>query len=141
MDSTDLSKSCWDCGYKGNDAGGACPRCGQRLQSAREIRLRGWVLAGLGGVLLASMIALMIVISRIMLRSGQPGSTDRFEGDGVSAAVIFVTLSVVGFFGLTSLGSGIWLLKYRRRNPIMLKVALGLWAAFILIGLIVDFLD
>jgi len=111
------------------------------MQTAREIRLRGWVLAGLGGVLLASMIALMIVISRIMLRSGQPGSTDRFEGDGVGAAVIFVTLSVVGFFGLTSLGSGIWLLKYGTRNRLMLKVALGLWAAFVLIGALVDFLD
>ncbi len=141
MGSADLSGICWDCGYQAGNAAGPCPRCGHRLQSLREVRIRGCVLAALGALLLASMIALMIVTSRIMLRSGQPGATAHFEGGAAGAAAVFVTLSLIGLFGLASLGSGLWLLKYGKRNKVMLKFAFGLWAAFVLIGLAVDFLD
>jgi hypothetical protein len=111
------------------------------MQTPRGIRRRAWVMLSMGVLLLGSMTALIVVVVGIISRSGEPGSTDRFDGGKGMAAFVVGILGLVWAFGLTALGSGIWLLRYGRRNRVLLKAAIGLWIALSLVGLVVEFLD
>ena len=38
----DQLRSCYKCGYETHEPVKQCPKCGQRLRTAREVRVLGW---------------------------------------------------------------------------------------------------
>lgn len=109
------------------------------MQTAHGIRRRAWLLIGVGGVLLALMTALIAVAAFVIVRSGEPGASNRFDGGSAMNAFAFGALGLVWVFGLTALENGIWLLRYGKRNRLLVRLTLGICLALWLLGLFAQF--
>lgn len=84
------------------------------------------------------MIYLMVLIAGIIRHSTDPNATTRFEGDEFMAVMTFGILGFVLLFGITGVVSGIWQIKYGRRNQKLMRVILFLGVVFIVIGALVE---
>ena len=97
------------------------------MHNKGQIRRRGWILVGLGSLLAASMAALLIVVTPIILLPS-PDRTTRFSGDTQDALLIFSILYLVLVFGLASILAGILQIRsgHRSRNMTFVMVVFGL---------------
>ena len=117
-----------------------CPGCELRLSKPSRIRALGWMLMVIGSGLVAGMAYLLVVIARIIRNSDDPGATTRFAGTPADALMIYAILGVVLAFGIVSVVSGAWQVRYGTRNPRLVKVVLGFAAVFFGIGALVQYL-
>lgn len=138
---SDQPESCWVCGYQQSEAGEACPKCGGLMVTATGVRRRGWVMIGMGSFVLALMTGIIVMIALVMLRSGDPGATTRFEGNRLMAVLVFLVLGLAWLFGLAALENGIWLLRHGRRNATLVKVTVWLCLALMAAGAVAQLLE
>ncbi|MCM3870024.1 MAG: TMEM199/VMA12 family vacuolar ATPase assembly factor [Pyrinomonadaceae bacterium] len=133
--------SCPKCDFETNEVLAKCPNCGRRLQSAKKVRILGWVLVLLGAFLAIFMGGLGVVLGGIISRTGQPGETSRFTGGPEVVLFIVAIFGLVIFFGLLSIAAGVWQIWYGKPNTplrVLMFVVAGL---LVLIGSAVRFLD
>lgn len=135
-------RSCAKCEYETDQVLTKCPRCGRKgMQTASTIRVLGWVLLVIGAFLVVFMGALSVLIASIILNSGDPGATTRFNGGTKEIAFIVGVFSVVIAIGVTSLVSGFWQIRYGRRNKSIVRIMVWLALAFMVAGQLVYILD
>ena len=131
--------SCPKCDFETTESLAKCPNCGRRLQSAKKVRILGWVLVLLGSSLAIFMGGLGIILAGIIAGTGQPGETTRFTGGPEVVLFIVAIFGLVILFGLVSIAAGAWQIWYGKPNStlrIMMFVVAGL---LLLIGSTVSF--
>ena len=124
--------SCPKCSFETSESLKKCPSCGSRLQSARKVRILGWVLLVLGTLVVVFMGTLGFYLSRIIAQTGEPGATTRFTGGPEDVAFIVAVFGLVISFGLASMAGGIWQIKYGKPNRILM-VAMFLVAGILFV--------
>ena len=132
--------SCPKCDFETNEVLAKCPQCGRTLQSAKKVRILGWVLVLLGSFLVIFMGGLGIVLAGIIAESGQPGKSSRFTGGPED--VLFIA-AIFGFgisFGLASIVGGFWQIWFGKPNRIVMVVMFVLAGLLWAIGSAVRFL-
>ncbi len=118
---------CYKCDFETRREGVTdCPRCGHKLMTAGRVKALGWVLLVLGLFLVAFMGAITLVVTGIIMRTGQPGSTSSFNGGPKELALIYGIFGLVIAFGLTCTVAGISQARSGRRSKKLVKVMLGI---------------
>src|SRR5688572_29070134 len=112
--------SCPKCSFETEETLARCPSCGSCLQSARKVRILGWLLLLIGTGLVLFMSALGIYLGSIMAQSGGPGETTRFTGGPQDVALIVAIFGLVICFGLASMAGGLWQIIYGKPNRLVM---------------------
>lgn len=120
------------------------PPANWRPLTPKQIRRRGWILIALGLSLTLFMGWIAVVVIGIMLHSNDPDARTRFTGgQGMKVFTLGVFGVVIGF-GLLSMLTGAWQVRYGKQNPHfvrwMLWMACALGAFSVLAG-VMDTLD
>ena len=123
--------SCAKCSFETTEPLKNCPNCGGRLQSARKVRILGWILLVIGTGLVLFMGGLGLYLAQLISRSDEPGQTTRFTGGPEDVAFIVAIFGLVIAFGLASMAGGIWQIKYGKPNRILMV------GMFIVVGILV----
>ena len=124
--------SCAKCSFETTDSLSRCPNCGGRLQSARKVRILGWILLALGAFLVIFMGTLGIYLGKIISQTGESKSTTRFTGGPQDVALIVTVFGLVIAFGVASMTGGIWQIVYGKPNR-KLMVAMFLVAGILVV--------
>lgn len=124
--------SCHKCDFETDEQLAKCPQCGRRLQSTKKIRIFGWFLLVLGTGLVIFMGTLGVILARIIAGSNEPGATTSFTGGPEVVTLIIVVFGLVILFGLASIASGIWQIKYGKPNK-KIMVAMFVVAGLLLV--------
>lgn len=124
--------SCAKCSFETSESLSRCPNCGGRLQSARKVRILGWILLVLGAFLVIFMGTLGFYLGRIISQTGESTSTTRFTGGPQDVALIVAVFGLVISFGFASMAGGIWQIVYGKPNR-KLMVAMFLVAGILVV--------
>lgn len=133
--------SCPKCDFETIETLAKCPRCGRKLQSAKKVRILGWLLVLIGTGLVIFMSGLGIVLGRIIADTGQPGKTQRFTGGPEDVLFIIVVFGLVILFGLISMAAGSWQIWYGKPNRTLRVIMFVVAGLLFIIGSVVPFLD
>lgn len=120
---------CPSCGQGNSTHYDICQKCGH-IPHAKSMRWRGAISLVLGLLLVGGMGYLMLLIADIMRHSADPGATTRFNGTPAQAAAIFAVLAFVWLFGVVSVVTGAWMLRYGRRSEKLKRIVLIFGAIF-----------
>lgn len=123
--------SCAKCSFETNESISRCPNCGGRLQSARKVRILGWILLVLGAFLVIFMGTLGLYVGKLISQTGGSTSTTRFTGGPQDVALIVAVFGLVIAFGVASMAGGIWQIVYGKPNR---KLMVGM---FLVAGILV----
>jgi uncharacterized membrane protein len=124
--------SCAKCSFETTESLSRCPNCGGRLQSARKVRILGWMLLVIGAFLVIFMGTLGFYLGRIISQTGESTSTTRFTGGPQDVALIVAVFGLVISFGFASMAGGIWQIVYGKPNR-KLMVAMFLVAGILFV--------
>lgn len=108
--------SCAKCSFETSEILTRCPDCGGRLQSAKKVRILGWLLLVIGTGLVVFMGTLGSYLGRIITQTDQSGSSTRFTGGPQDVALIVAVFGLVISFGIASMAGGLWQIKYGKPN-------------------------
>lgn len=123
--------SCARCSFETDESISNCPNCGGRLQSARKVRILGWVLLMIGAALVIFMGTLGLYLGRLISQTGESTSTTRFTGGPQDVALIVAVFGLVISFGIASMAGGVWQIVYGKPNR---KLMVGM---FLVAGILV----
>jgi hypothetical protein len=126
-------RSCFKCQTEIETAETKCHRCGRRLESRTETRVRGSILIILGGFL----IVFMGMISSWMINVifyPQAANGAKFTGDENELLMIAGVFGFVFLFSIFAVITGLWQLIFGRRNRILVWMIIGLGIFFIIGG-------
>jgi amino acid transporter len=120
-------RSCYRCGHVTQELLDQCPRCGQRLLTARQVRRLGWA-QGVIGLILVGLTGtiLLYLIPLIFPPPGAPNQRAQFTGTAAQGWLVLGLLGVLLVLGLTSMISGLGQIKTGRRNRWIRRLAFGL---------------
>jgi uncharacterized paraquat-inducible protein A len=124
--------SCAKCSFETTESLSRCPNCGGHLQSARKVRILGWLLLVIGAFLVIFMGTLGIYLGSIISQTGESTSTTRFTGGPQDVALIVAIFGLVISFGIASMAGGIWQIVYGKPNR-KLMVAMFLVAGILVV--------
>ena len=123
--------SCAKCSFETSESLTRCPNCGGRLQSAKKVRVLGWLLLLIGTGLVIFMGALGLYLGQIITQTGDSTSTTRFTGEPQDVLLIVAVFGLVISFGIASMAGGIWQIIYGKPNRILMV------AMFLVAGILV----
>ncbi len=129
--------SCHRCDFETAEQLAKCPKCGSRLQSARKVRILGWLLLVIGTGLVIFMGTLGVRLARIIAGSGDPEATTRFTGGPEVVTLIVTVFGLVISFGLASMVGGLWQIWYGKPNKKLMVVMFVVAGLLIVIGKVV----
>lgn len=128
-------RSCFKCRWEGDTAQLSCPRCGKRLFSRANIRVRGAVMIVIGLFLSGLMSAITIFITALLADAAKkPGAATQLETEPDLLILMYVTLGGVIAAGVAAILNGIWMLAFGRRNLVLLYIFLGLLGVVFVTG-------
>jgi len=133
--------SCPKCDFETKESLAKCPNCGSRLQSAKKVRILGWLLVLLGSGLVIFMGGLGIILGGIIAQSGQPGTSARFTGGPDDVLFIAAIFGLVISFGLAAVAGGAWQIWFGKPNRIVMVVMFLVAGILWVIGNAVRYLD
>ena len=122
-------RECFRCSFRGQIAQTACPQCGKKLYTSRNIRNRGVVQIITGLILVGMMAGLGIFIA---ILASQPSGKELAKEKTLLLGV-YGLFAVIGLFGLNGIAMGAWQLATGRRNKVMMWIMFAL-LALILVG-------
>jgi hypothetical protein len=105
-----------------------------------QARVRGWVLAGVGVVLILMMGALILWFASVILNDG-PQAKEHFTGGPVVAVFIFGLFAFVFSFGVAALKAGIFQIRHGKRDLSALVWGKAMMIVLSAAGLITGILD
>lgn len=117
-----LNATCDRCGGVVPYWGDSCSRCGKVAHPPQRLRIMGGIYLLVGSGLSAVMIYIIYVLAYVMQHSKDPGVKWRFSGTPLDMVWIFAVLSVPLLVGVTLVLTGLWQLRYGRRNLQLVKV-------------------
>jgi len=123
--------SCAKCSFETSESLSRCPNCGGRLQSARKVRVLGWMLLVIGAFLVICMGTLGIYIGSLISQTGESTSTSRFTGGPQDVALIVAVFGIVISFGIATMAGGIWQIVYGKPNRKLMV------AMFLVVGILI----
>jgi len=123
--------SCAKCSFETSESLSRCPNCGGRLQSARKVRVLGWMLLVIGAFLVICMGTLGIYIGSLISQTGESTSTSRFTGGPQDVALIVAVFGLVISFGIATMAGGIWQIVYGKPNRKLMV------AMFLVVGILI----
>ncbi len=124
--------SCAKCSFETSESLNRCPNCGGRLQSAKKVRILGWLLLLIGTGLVLFMAILGLYLGQIITQTGDSTSTTRFRGDPNDVLLIVAIFSLVISFGIASMAGGVWQIVTGKPNRILM-VGMFLVAGILLV--------
>ena len=131
---------CYKCDYESDQVLTDCPECGKRMRPAAQVKVLGWILLLLGTFLVLFMGAITFVVASIISRTGEPGSTQSFNGGPKEILMIFGIFGLVLAFGFASMVAGFWQVRYGRRSKHLVKIMVGIAIALLVIAELVQVL-
>jgi hypothetical protein len=137
MMGTDEMRICYKCDYETGNPLGACPQCGHHLRTTTQIKRLGIVMAALGAFLILFMGGIAVVVTQIVLQSGNPHASSRFTGGPGVLIFMYGIFALVMTFGVTGLAAGIFQIKHGRRNTKLVQVIFVLAGIFMAAGTLV----
>ena len=117
-------RECFRCSFRGEIAQTACPQCGKKLYSARNIRVRGGIQIVSGAVLILMAIGLAGFIAYLF--GYDPSAARKLAEDRAMFIAMFALFAVLGLFGLNALVMGVWQVAFGRRNKVLVWITLVL---------------
>ncbi|HEX8456253.1 MAG TPA: hypothetical protein VF656_02940 [Pyrinomonadaceae bacterium] len=124
--------SCYSCGHVTTDATAACPKCGKRLRTSKQVRRLGWLqlliglfLVGFMGMITYNLAPLMFPLTDVRTNGAS------FTGTREQAQMILGLFLMVIVFGLGSMASGLWQIKTGRRNKWLFIIMVVLFVVLI----------
>ncbi len=124
-------RQCFKCGFDAVIGQTVCPRCGKRLFTAQNIRMRGIALVLIGLFLVVFMGAIAIFVGTLLAgAANDPAAAKKMKQDPFAfLAVIAIFASVIAF-GINSIAGGIWMVVFGKRNKFFIWI---MWAALFLL--------
>lgn len=126
--------SCAKCDFETNESLAKCPKCGGRLQSAKKVRIFGWLLVLLGGGLVIFMSGLGIILGGLIVQGDRPGASARFTGEPQDVLFIAAIFGLVICFGLAAVAGGAWQIWYGKPNRKVMVVMFVVAGLLLAIG-------
>jgi hypothetical protein len=124
-------KTCFKCNYEGDTAESLCPRCGKKLKSSKNLRIRGGIIIASGGFLIVFVGAIAAFVAYLLFSGTMQIPHSQAARTGLMMVLVFGVLGYLMLFGLIALINGIYMLKTGRRSLVLMWVMLGM--VFILI--------
>lgn len=120
-------RSCFKCRWEGDTARHMCPKCGKRLFTRTNIRVRGALLIVVGLFLSGLMSAIAIVATGCLAKAAkQPVANARLEAEAHMFVLAYVVFGGVIAAGAAATLSGMWMLIFGRRNMFLFYIFIGL---------------
>jgi hypothetical protein len=129
--------SCAKCSFETQESLSRCPNCAGRLQSARKVRILGWLLLVIGAFLVVSMGALGLYLGKLISESGDATSGSRFTGGPQDVMLIVAVFGLVISFGIASMAGGLWQIVYGKPNRKLMVVMFLVAGILIVIGKVI----
>jgi hypothetical protein len=127
-------KECFKCSFRGETAEANCPRCGKKLRTSKNIRIRGVIQLVTGTFLVLMMAGLSGFIWYITHKASlSPDEQRRIAEQQAIFMGLYAFFAIIGLFGLNGIVMGVWQLAFGRRNKPLIWVMFGL-LALILVG-------
>ncbi|HVE58414.1 MAG TPA: hypothetical protein VNB22_16395 [Pyrinomonadaceae bacterium] len=121
---------CFKCRWEGRVSQTVCPRCGKRLFSQKNVRVRGVILTFLGLFLSGFMSAIAFFVTAMLVEAAKnPKTGAKFNGDEHMLLMVYLIFAGVIAMGVTIILAGLWQIIFGRRNMFLI------WIFFALIGL------
>ena len=131
----DDARICFRCGYTTPDAAqGFCPNCGQALRGVGRVRVLGWVLVALGVMLLLMVGTISVIVTGVVIHTGEPGATSGFEGGPEVLLLMYALFGVLLVFGAACVASGVSQVRHGRPNRKLMFVVLGIGFGLLIAG-------
>ena len=126
-------KECFKCSFRGETVEADCPKCGKKLRTAKNIRVRGVIQIVTGVVLVALMIGLSVFIGVAVMNAEQDAAqAKRIAGERTLFIGIYGLFAVITLFGLNGIAMGTWQLTFGRRNKVFIWIMIALLAIIIM---------
>lgn len=126
-------KECFKCSFRGETADASCPKCGKKLRTAKNIRVRGVIQIVTGVVLVAMMIGLAVFIGVAVMNAAQDAAqAKRISGEKTLFIGIYGLFAVLTLFGLNGIAMGAWQLTFGRRNKVFIWIMIALLIVIIM---------
>lgn len=127
-------RTCYKCDFEVVTAEKKCPQCGSnRVWTKPETRIVGFVLAGLGSILMGTMAWLTWWTMNVVANTGRRGSTSQFTGTKEQLVIFYAIFAIVFFFGLIAFSAGAWQFIFAKRNKFLIWMVIG-FGALIFVG-------
>lgn len=124
-------KECFKCNFRGETADTACPKCGKKLRTSKNIRARGVVQIVTGVILVLMMAGLSVFIGGLVARGiNDPETARKMAEQKNFLLVVYAFFGVLALFGVNGIVMGTWQVVTGRRNKILM------WIMFVLLALI-----
>jgi hypothetical protein len=120
-------RSCFKCRWEGDTAQIICPKCGKRLFTRTNIRVRGAVLIAVGLFLSGLMSAIAIAVTALIAQAvKQPNANFRLQEEPHLFVLMYVVFAGVIAAGAAATLNGIWMLIFGRRNMFLFYIFIAL---------------
>ncbi|HYJ92282.1 MAG TPA: hypothetical protein VEV84_13310 [Pyrinomonadaceae bacterium] len=111
-------RECFRCSFRGEIAQTACPQCGKKLYTARNIRNRGIVQIITGLILVVMMVGLGGFLAVL---ASQPAGAELAKQKMLLLGV-YGFFAVITLFGLNGIAMGTWQVVFGKRNKVFIWI-------------------
>src|SRR5437870_3141435 len=114
-------KECFKCSFRGETGDMACPKCGKKLRTSKNIRTRG-VIQIVTGVILVLMMAGLSILIGILITKGanDSGTAKQLTEQRTFILATYAFFGVLALFGLNGIVMGTWQVVTGRRNKVLM---------------------
>ena len=128
------NKECFKCSFRGETADANCPKCGKKLRTSKNIRVRGVIQLVTGLFLVVMMAGLSVFIWYLTHNASlSPDEARRIAEQRTMFMGMYEFFAIIGLFGLNGIVMGAWQIAFGRRNKPLIWLMFAL-LALILIG-------
>ena len=122
------------CGHQVEGEFKKCPKCGWAMRGPRNIRVRGWVLVGLGLFLTLFMGAIAWSLLPTLLHAGKEVDGGSFTGTDEEAEFVLLIFGLVMMAGILFTANGGYMVAKGRQSRPFAIAAIGIVAILFAIG-------
>ena len=127
--------SCFKCKYEAHTIESQCPRCGKRLYSATNIRVRGVLMTFIGLFLTGLMGTITIFVTGLLINAAKnPSTSSKLNEEPHMLYFVYAIFGGVIALGITAILAGLWQMIFGKRNMFLIWIFMGLLVLTLLAG-------